>query len=141
MPDHTIQRLQAFPAMAGVCGRTAKLTIAAAHAEAVSSGQTDLRERAMTYAQGRVYYDADSHIMELPDFLTEYADPAMRERLPKISYAPGRRSYGGLEEAVKRKAHTPEKVAELVALGDQMISGPKGYFALGASNPNERSTA
>jgi predicted TIM-barrel fold metal-dependent hydrolase len=95
----------------------------------------------MTYAQGRVYYDADSHIMELPDFLTEYADPDMRERLPKISYAPGGRSYGGLDEAVKRKAHPAEKVAELVALGDQMISGPKGYFALGAFNPKERSTA
>ena len=54
----------------------------------------------MTYAQGRVFYDADSQIMELPDFLTEYADPDMRERLPKISYAPVGRSYGGLEEAV-----------------------------------------
>ena len=95
----------------------------------------------MTYAQGRVYYDADSHIMELPDFLTEFADPGMRDRLPKISYAPGGRSYGGLDEALKRKAHAPEKVAELIALGDQMISGPKGYFALGAFNAQERATA
>ena len=41
----------------------------------------------MTYATGREYYDADSHIMELPNFLTEFADPGIREKLPAISYA------------------------------------------------------
>ena len=38
----------------------------------------------MTYAQGRTFYDADSHIMELPDFLKDHADPQLRERMPKI---------------------------------------------------------
>jgi uncharacterized protein len=32
----------------------------------------------------RVLNDPDSHIMELPDFLTEYADPAIRDRLPAL---------------------------------------------------------
>ena len=32
----------------------------------------------------RVLNDPDSHIMELPDFLTAYADPAIRDRLPAI---------------------------------------------------------
>ena len=41
----------------------------------------------MTYAKGRTLYDADSHIMELPDFLTLHADPGMRERLPPIDYS------------------------------------------------------
>ncbi len=31
----------------------------------------------MTYAH-RSMYDADSHIMELPDFLQKYADPPAR---------------------------------------------------------------
>lgn len=39
----------------------------------------------MRYAQGRTYYDADSHIMELPDFLAEHADPQMSAHLPPIN--------------------------------------------------------
>ena len=38
----------------------------------------------MTYAQGRIFNDADSHIMELPNFLKAYAEPAMRDRMPAI---------------------------------------------------------
>ena len=36
----------------------------------------------MTYAGDRVLYDADTHIMELPDFLRKFADPDIREELP-----------------------------------------------------------
>jgi predicted TIM-barrel fold metal-dependent hydrolase len=35
----------------------------------------------MTYAGGRVIHDADSHIMETPDWLASYADEATRERM------------------------------------------------------------
>ena len=37
--------------------------------------------------------------------------------------------------------HAPEKVAELVALGDRLLAGPKGHAALGAFNAQERSQA
>ena len=94
----------------------------------------------MSYAQGRVFHDADSHIMELPDFLRAHADPDMRERLPQIRVeAP--RLQAGIAEANRRRAQPPERVAEMVALGDQLISGPKGYEALGAFNSAERSQA
>ena len=43
----------------------------------------------MPYAEGRTYYDADSHIMELPDFLRDHADPALRDRMPPISTTSG----------------------------------------------------
>ena len=33
------------------------------------------RRMQMPYAEGRTYYDADSHLMELGDWLTQYADP------------------------------------------------------------------
>jgi uncharacterized protein len=33
------------------------------------------------YAQGRIIHDADSHIMEGPEWLLEYADPDVRDRL------------------------------------------------------------
>ena len=32
------------------------------------------------------FYDADSHIMELPDFLKDYADPDLRDEIPEVSY-------------------------------------------------------
>jgi predicted TIM-barrel fold metal-dependent hydrolase len=40
---------------------------------------------AMTYAPGRVCHDADSHLMETPDWITAYADPGMRERIRPYS--------------------------------------------------------
>ena len=39
----------------------------------------------MAYAKDRAYYDADSHIMELPDFITKYADPDIRDEIPEVS--------------------------------------------------------
>ena len=44
----------------------------------------DRRDRAMTYAGERVIFDADSHLMELPDFLTAHADPGARELMPQM---------------------------------------------------------
>jgi len=95
----------------------------------------------MPYAQGRTYFDADSHIMELPDFLRDFADPALRERLPDLSFASGGRSAKGVQEAAARGAQPPERVDEMVALGDGLIAGPKGYAALGAFNREERTQA
>ena len=37
----------------------------------------------MTYAGQRVILDADSHVMELADFLDDFIDPAQRDRLPR----------------------------------------------------------
>ncbi len=35
----------------------------------------------MPYAQGRVYHDADSHLMEPADWLVPFAEGAMKDRL------------------------------------------------------------
>ena len=35
----------------------------------------------MPYAEGRVFYDADSHLMETSDWLVSYADPDLRDRI------------------------------------------------------------
>ena len=95
----------------------------------------------MPYAEGRTFYDADSHIMELPDFLRDFADPSVRDELPRISFGGGGRSLKGLEEASARGGQAPERVEEMVALGADLISGPKGYQALGAFNREERKQA
>jgi uncharacterized protein len=39
----------------------------------------------MPYAEGRTYYDADSHLMETPEWLPSYAEPAYRERIAPYS--------------------------------------------------------
>ena len=38
----------------------------------------------MPYASGRTIHDADSHVMETPDWLARFADPPLRDRLPAV---------------------------------------------------------
>jgi len=97
----------------------------------------------MAYAPAdRAIYDADSHIMELPDFLKRYADPALREEIPEVSYAA---SIVTDEEVAAIMAqggrHSVEHVAAQVALGDRLIESSKEIQALGAFNPADRTTA
>ena len=82
--------------------------------------------------------DADSHIMELPDFLTAYADPALRDRLPAIlPRGQADATLAGFPSDGARR-HSPEHVEKLKALGDRILTGPKWYDALGAFNCAER---
>ena len=42
----------------------------------------------MPYAEGRVFFDADSHLMETEDWLVHYADPNIRSAsVPSASTA------------------------------------------------------
>ncbi|MFI5307962.1 MAG: amidohydrolase family protein [Polyangiales bacterium] len=94
----------------------------------------------MPHAAIHTLLDADSHVMELPDFLIAHADPELRDRMPRIRVeAP--RLQGGLEEAQRRGGQPEGRVREMVALGKDLIAGPKGYLALGAFNSEERSRA
>jgi len=93
----------------------------------------------MTYAGERRILDADSHLMELPDFLTAHADPGVRDLMPRLGeittgqFDPGRH--------VGRSGHPPEVVAELVRLGDSLTRGPKWHDALGSFSGEERKVA
>jgi predicted TIM-barrel fold metal-dependent hydrolase len=95
----------------------------------------------MAYAQGRTFLDADSHIMELPNFLRDNADPSIRDRIPRLDLDGGDVVRDRLAALDQKGGHSPEIVDELVALGDGLIAGPKGYDALGAFDPAERSQA
>lgn len=95
----------------------------------------------MPYATGRRYLDADSHLMELPDFLREHAESSMRDRLPPLGISAGGRMGDALAGLAEHGGLPPERVDELVALGDDLIAGPKGYEALGACSPTERVAA
>ena len=75
----------------------------------------------MAYASAdRAYYDADSHIMELPNFLKAYADPALRDDIPEVSYSASVvtdeevrviMDQGQTPNAKRRRRTTPRKAA------------------------------
>lgn len=89
----------------------------------------------MTYSQGRIIVDADSHLMEWPSFLTEQADPAVRDALPVIAGG-----QSGLE--IRAHGRAPGEREKLAALGDALIrEGPKWHAALGAMETSERAQA
>jgi len=97
----------------------------------------------MTYApENRPMYDADSHIMELPDFLKKFADPAWRDALPNVNYSASVVTDEEVAEIVGRGSrHSEAHVAQLLALGDKLIESSKEIQALGAFDGQERSKA
>src|SRR3954463_904828 len=101
--------------------------------------QTPRRKLAMTYAGERGIFAADSHLMELPDFLTAHADPGARALTPAMASPP----TGQFTPAahVGKAGHDPATLETLLALGDQLTRGPKWHDALGSFSGPERSTA
>lgn len=94
-----------------------------------------------TIAAERFVHDADSHLMEFPEFLTDHCDPAMRDRMPELFDPSDLDAFGGLDLPEDgRRRHRPEVVEELTKLGSDMLRGPKWHGALGAFDPTERST-
>jgi predicted TIM-barrel fold metal-dependent hydrolase len=97
----------------------------------------------MAYAPShRAFYDADSHIMELPDFLKKYADPGVRDDIPEVSYAASLVTDEEVAVIVGQGGrHSPEHVAAQIALGDRLIESSKEIQALGAFDRGDRSRA
>ena len=94
----------------------------------------------MPYAQGRTFYDADSHIMELPTSCIDVRRPDVRERAPRalvlrVGRALERQGRRGSPQQPGATAARARR-AEMIALGDELIAGPKGYHRRSA-----RSTA
>src|SRR5581483_4965331 len=91
----------------------------------------------MAYARGPTYFDADSHLMELPDWLVQYADPGLRDRLRPLALG----GAGALaESAVAAAAARRGDPQAARALEDRLMDA-KGWNALGAFDPEERSRA
>ena len=91
----------------------------------------------MPYAQGRTYFDADSHVMELTDWLEQYADPDVREKIRPL-YLGG---AGALADDAVKQAEERRGNAEAAAQLEDNIMGAKGWSALGAFDKTERSRA
>lgn len=93
----------------------------------------------MTYAGDRILYDADTHIMELPDFLRKFADPDIREELPLVSYGRSIVTDEEVEVIMSNGAqHSDEHKQALIALGDRMITEVKEIQALGSFEKHDR---
>jgi uncharacterized protein len=93
----------------------------------------------MSYAGERLIHDADSHLMELPDFLTAHADPAARDRIPPLGLlATGQFNPG---DHVGKPGHDAATIETLLQLGDQITRGPKWHDALGSFSGQERGLA
>jgi predicted TIM-barrel fold metal-dependent hydrolase len=97
----------------------------------------------MTYAPPtRDYYDADSHIMELPDFLKSYADPHLRDDIPEVSYSASLVTDEEVAVIVEQGGtHSAAHVEAQIALGDRLIEESKEIQALGAFTASDRITA
>jgi uncharacterized protein len=89
----------------------------------------------MTYADGRVILDADSHVMELADFLDEFLDPedlASMRRTTMDALAPV--LHEATERADRRRADP-----EAAAAAEARLLQDKGWFAMGGFETAERS--
>ena len=97
----------------------------------------------MTYApETYAFYDADSHIMELPNFLKAYADPAIRDEIPEVSYSASLVTDEEVAVIVAQgHRHSAEHVQAQIDMGNLLIAQSKEIQALGAFSASDRSTA
>lgn len=94
----------------------------------------------MSYAGDRVCWDADSHLMPLPDFLSNHADPAIRDAVRIDGGANGgagfAKWFGKIVAGVEERIADPDQTA---ALENNVIASAKGWAAHGACYGEERS--
>ncbi len=88
-----------------------------------------------TYVQGRSVLDADSHVMELADFLDDFIDPAYKDLLRDVT---SDRLASVLTDAVAN-AEARRTDTETAKQAEDRLMQDKGWYAMGAFDPTERS--
>jgi uncharacterized protein len=91
----------------------------------------------MPYAEGRLIHDADSHVVETPEWLMGYADPDVRQRMEPLyvaSVAPGEESF--IDE-LRRRHRDPE----YRAADEEKIMLRKNWAATGSFIAEDRPRA
>lgn len=91
----------------------------------------------MPYAEGRTIHDADSHLMEWPEWLLSYADPDVRPRMAPLfvaSVKPGEESF--IEPLRRRHADPAERPG-----AEAEIMLRKNWSALGSFLSTDRPRA
>jgi uncharacterized protein len=93
----------------------------------------------MPYAEGRTFFDADSHVMEMPEWLPSYADPAFRDRIRPFSLG----STGAsprVREMIERGKSRAGSPAERAGYEAELLTR-KSWDAYGAFHRDDRSRA
>src|SRR4029450_6905087 len=96
-----------------------------------------LEVHAMPYAEGRVVHDADSHVVETPEWFEPYADPHVRARMDRVyvnAVKPG--EYGFIDVIRKRRLDPAER-----AEAEAEIMGRKNLRARGSFVKEDRPRA
>jgi predicted TIM-barrel fold metal-dependent hydrolase len=89
-----------------------------------------------SYAGDLPIHDADSHLMEPNDWLASYADETTAEKLAVLSVSGGGgKATNDLVDQCWERRNDPEETAKLAA---DVVFGPKGYFAYGSMDADER---
>ena len=91
----------------------------------------------MAYAGQRTIFDADSHILELPDFLDAYVAPEKRGLLRRELFEQRKETLATAIASAEGRRTDPVKAAE----AEQRLMNDKGWAAMGAWDPQERSRA
>jgi uncharacterized protein len=89
----------------------------------------------MTYAGTREILDADSHVMELDGFLDPFIDSEFRDRLRRQNIEALRPVLDEATSLADARRTDPEKTAA----AEQRFLRDKGWRAMGAFDPQERS--
>ena len=98
----------------------------------------------MPYIEGRLVHDADAHIMETPNWLRDYADPSIRERLQRPQYVNELRQTGDNDEQLANLDRAFARIAEEHASAEYRdseaaeIMNRKNFAATGAFIPEDR---
>ena len=88
----------------------------------------------MNYVQGRDIHDADSHLLEHPDWLKPYLSSAVRQHVPSLD-------LHGLEgEAAQALEEHRAGTRPIIEDADELMTR-KNWAALGAFDATERSLA
>jgi predicted TIM-barrel fold metal-dependent hydrolase len=88
----------------------------------------------MTYAGTRTILDADSHVMELADFLDDHIDPDHRDRLRRR----GMDALAPVLDSATQRAEARRSDPAVALAAEERMMIDKGWNALGAFDPVER---
>jgi predicted TIM-barrel fold metal-dependent hydrolase len=91
----------------------------------------------MTYSGERAILDADSHVMELADFLDAFIEPDARDRLRRH----GVDALRPVLEDAQYKAQRRRSDPEIAARAEEHLLDDKGWMAMGGFDPAERRRA
>ncbi|HKU23922.1 MAG TPA: hypothetical protein VJQ54_00545, partial [Candidatus Sulfotelmatobacter sp.] len=89
----------------------------------------------MPYAEGRIYNDADAHLMETTNWMADYADARTRALLKPLDLS----KEGNMVEHLQSGPVSPDHWERVDIQNNVMLV--KGWAALGASDSAERSRA